>query len=189
AAGAYAAYAGMAWWRYGRGPRDSHPGQADPLLDRFMPRYEVRERHQIRVAAPAADTLAAAREMDLLEAPVVRALIRTRELLLGAGPDTRPRTRGLIAEARALGWGVLAEVPDREVIVGAATRPWEANVVFRALPPDEFAAFDEPGYVKIAWTLRADPIDETRSVFSTETRVVSTDPEARARFRRYWAVF
>jgi hypothetical protein len=69
------------------------------------------------------------------------------------------------------------------------TQPWEANVVFRALPPERFAAFDEPGYVKIAWTLRADPIDARTSVARTETRVTTTDAVARRKFRRYWSVF
>jgi hypothetical protein len=45
---------------------------------------------------------------------------------------------------------VLADVPEREVVVGAVTKPWEANVTFRALPPDQFAGFAEPGFVKIA---------------------------------------
>ena len=82
---------------------------------------------------------------------------------------------------------MLADVPDRELVAGAVTRPWEANVTFRALPPDQFAAFNEPGYVKIAWTLRADPISPTESVFRTETRVMATDPGARSKFRRYWS--
>lgn len=55
-----------------------------------------------------------------------------------------------------------------------------------ALPPGEFEAFCEPEYVKVAWTLRADPING-HSVVSTETRAVTTDPVARAKFRRYWA--
>jgi hypothetical protein len=59
--------------------------------------------------------------------------------------------------------------------------------VFRALPPDEFASFDEPGYVKIAWTLRADPLGAGESISRTETRVVATDAIARAKFRKYWA--
>jgi hypothetical protein len=88
----------------------------------------------------------------------------------------------------SLGWGVLADVPEREIVVGAVTKPWEANVTFRALPPDQFAAFDEPGYVKIAWTLRADPVTDTESVFRTETRAIATDAIARAKFRRYWAL-
>jgi len=74
-------------------------------------------------------------------------------------------------------------------VVGAVTQPWKAEVVFRALPPEEFAAFAEPGYVKIAWTLRADPISATHSVFRTETRVAATDAPARAKFRLYWSVF
>jgi hypothetical protein len=62
-------------------------------------------------------------------------------------------------------------------------------VEFRGLPPDEFAAFAEPGYAKIVFTLAADPLSQNRSVFRTETRVMTTDPESRARFRRYWSVF
>jgi hypothetical protein len=108
-------------------------------------------------------------------------------VVLGAAPDDRPRPRGLLDEVRSLGWGVLAEIPDREIVVGAVTKPWEADVTFRALPPEQFAAFAEPGYVKIAWTIRADPISATESVFRTETRAVATDSTARARFRRYWA--
>ena len=71
--------------------------------------------------------------------------------------------------------------------MGAVTRPWEADVTFQAIPPAEFAAFSKPGFVKIVWTLRADPIDDRASVFLTETRAVATDEHARARFRRYWA--
>ena len=58
--------------------------------------------------------------------------------------------------------------------------------MFRTLTPDEFAAFREPDYVKIAWTLRADPAGATASVFRTETRAVATDAAARRKFRPYW---
>jgi hypothetical protein len=65
------------------------------------------------------------------------------------------------------------------------TQPWPADVVFLPLPPDEFSAFNQPGFVKIAWTLRADAVGESRSVFRTETRAIATDPASRAKFRRY----
>jgi hypothetical protein len=83
---------------------------------------------------------------------------------------------------------VLAEVPGREVVAGAVTRPWEADVTFRSIPPDAFAAFAEPDYVKIVWTLRADEIGDSASVFRTETRAIATDASARRKFRRYWAI-
>jgi hypothetical protein len=121
--------------------------------------------------------------------PPVQAIFRAREIVLGGKADTVPRPRGLLALTKSLGWGVLADVPGREVVMGAVTQPWYADVVFRPLPPDEFAAFNEPDYVKIVWTLRADPTGPHASVFRTETRVVTTDAAARARFRWYWARF
>jgi hypothetical protein len=98
------------------------------------------------------------------------------------------RPRGLLAQVQSYGWGVLAAVPGREVVVGAVTQPWKANVEFRAVAPEAFASFDEPGNVKIAWTLRADPLSDGSSVFRTETRAVTTDAAARRLFRRYWSL-
>jgi len=186
ASAAYAAYVGSTWYRYGRAARPS-PGEEDPLLDRFMPSYDVVERHRIRVRAPASLMLAVARDVDLSQSPLVRAIFRGRELILGADPDQRQRPKGLLADVQSLGWGVLAEVPEREIVVGAVTRPWHPNVTFRSLPADQFAAFAEPDYVKIAWTLRADPAGADESIFRTETRVLATDRAADAKFRRYWS--
>jgi hypothetical protein len=185
-AGAYGACVALAWARYGR-PASPSPDERDELLDAFMPACDVAERHHIAVAAPAPTTLAAAAEMDLRGSPLARLVFRGRELILGAAPDKGPRPRGLLAETQALGWGVLAESPGREIVMGAATRPWEPNPTFRTLLPDEFAPFREPGYVKIAWSLRADPLEHGHSIFRTETRAVATDSRAASRFRRYWA--
>ena len=188
AAGAYAGYAGVTWLRYGH-PAPATADEVDPLLDQFIPVYEVAERHHIHVAAPADITFATACEQDLMALPLVRAIFRTREIVLGGEPDNVSRPHGVLAWTKSMGWGVLAEVPGRQVVVGAVTQPWEANVVFRPLPPDEFVAFKEPGYVKIVWTLRADAMSPRDSIFRTETRVVTTDAAARARFRWYWARF
>ena len=120
--------------------------------------------------------------------PIARVIFRAREVILGSDADAVARPSGLLALTKSLGWGVLAEVPCREVVMGAVTRPWVANVTFRGLLPEEFAAFDEPGFVKIAGTLRADPLSPIESVFRTETRVIATDATARAKFRRYWSL-
>ena len=186
---AYLSYAGNAWLRYGQARQPAASDETDALLDRFMPEYEVAERHHIPVSAPAAITFAAATDLDLNQSAMIRAIFKTRELFLRARPDGEARPRALLAQMKALGWGVLAEIPEHEIVMGAATKPWMANVVFRALPPDQFAAFHESGYVKIVWTLRADPIGSAESIARTETRVTTTDPTARAKFRRYWSFF
>ena len=187
AVAAYGAYVGAAWIDYGR-PRAPAPDEIDPLLDRFMPVYEIAERHHIGVAAPADVTFAAACETGLMQSQIARAIFKAREVLLGSEPDQTTRPRGVLEFATSIGWGVLAMVPNREVVVGAVTRPWDANVVFRALPPEGFATFNEPGYVKIVWTLRADSVGSERSIFRTETRAVATDATARIKFRRYWSL-
>jgi len=187
AAGAYGAYAGATYLRYGHA-KPARGKARDPLLDHFMPIYEVAERHRIFVEAPPEVTLAAATEVDLRRSAIARAIFKGRELFMRSAPDNRKRPQGLLEDVKSLGWGVLREIPDREIVVGAVTRPWEPDVVFRSIPPESFAAFNEPGYVKIAWTLRADPIGSGASIARTETRVVATDAEAREQFRRYWAL-
>jgi hypothetical protein len=183
----YAGYAAVAWWRYGQHPEPNIEAR-DSLLDGFMPRYDVVERHSIEIAAPADVVIRAAREMDIRDAPLADAIFKAREIVMGAEPHSPPAVRGLVGETISLGWRILAEVPGREIVVGAVTKPWEGNVKFIGLAPDQFAAFTEPNFVKIAWTLRADPIAPTRSMFRTETRAVATDAVARSKFRRYWAL-
>jgi hypothetical protein len=183
----FGVYAAVAWARYGRADPRRHP--RDELLDRFMPNPEVDEYHRLKVRAPATVTFAAARQMDIQAAPVVKGIFWLRAVpSLLQGEPFRPRgSRGIVAETLDQGWGVLAEVPDREIVVGAYTQPWHEHVTFRPLPPEEFAAFSEPGYVKIVWTLAAEPAGPGESWFITRTRVATTDAESRKKFRRYWA--
>jgi hypothetical protein len=186
AIGAYAAIATTAWRNYGH-PPSPKSDERDELLDRFIPAYDVVERHHIAIDAPPAVVLAAACQQDLLQLPLVRAIVKAREIALRASPDDGATPHGLLAATLSMGWTVLAERPGREIVVGAVTRPWEPNVVFRPLPPDQFAAYSQPGDVKIVWTLRAEPFGEYSSIFMTETRAVATDAITRARFRKYWA--
>ena len=172
--------------RYGK-VKGFADGAKDSLLDEFIPDPEVAEHHQIDIHAPAEVVMATARELELLKSPVIRAILKTRELALGGEPDTREHPTALIDQMLSIGWVVLAERPGREIVLGSVTQPWQAAPVFRSVPGAEFRGFSEPGYVKIAWTLRADPIDENRATFHTETRVCTTDTEARRRFRNYWS--
>jgi hypothetical protein len=72
--------------------------------------------------------------------------------------------------------------------MGGVTKPWEGEAKFRPLPPDQFRAFDEPGYAKIIWTLSVEPDGDEACVFRTRTRVATTDSLSRRMFRRYWSL-
>jgi hypothetical protein len=181
----YAATVATTWVRYGRAAAPAAGGR-DALLDRFMPTYEVIVSHQVHVAAPPDITLGAAKDHDLFGSVVTRGVVRTRELVMRVRPDDRVRPRTLLALMKSLGWGVLADVPGREVVFGAITQPWKGDVTFDAVPPADFAAFAKPGYVKIVWNLRVEPT-AGGSILGLETRVATTDPISREKFRRYWA--
>ena len=186
AAASYVGFVGAAWLCYGH-PVPPANGEADPLLDVFMPNYDVAERHQIAVATSADVTFGALMDMSLDQSPIVRAIFKGRELLMGADTGTVAGT--VVDMTKALGWVLLAEMPGHEIVMGAVTRPWEPNVIFRSIPPDAFAAFHAPDYVKIVWTLRADAISDYSSIARSETRAVATDASARRKFRWYWARF
>ena len=182
----WAGYGAVTWLRFGHA---APVAERDELVDRYLPRYDVIERHQVRVAAPREATYAAARAADINQSPLVRGIFRGRESFLRTSDDATRRPESLLEQTLGIGWGVLEESPGREIVVGAYTRPWESTVVFHRLRPDRFATFDEPGWVKIVWTLRADSAGPSAAIFRTETRALATDSVSRERFRRYWSVF
>jgi hypothetical protein len=181
---AYLGYVAATWWEYGL-----HVGypNLDPLLDRFIPDWEVAERHEAEVEAPIDLTWLAFRTVDFKESLMVRWTFRLRQLVMGGKTAEYSGPRTVLDRALAMGWGVLSEVPGRRIVLGAITRPWNASPVFRPLPPDKFAAFNEPGYAKIIWLIGAEPAGWNASLACTETRVKLTDPASRRRFRLYWA--
>ena len=179
-------YVARTWRRYGKVDATLPP---DPLLDRFIPEYEVREQHDVRVQAPAWMTYRSALALNIHDSSIIRAIFRGRELLLRAEHHAAPPVETPFLEQMiTLGWGVLAEEQGREIVLGAITKPWEPNPRFAPIPAVEFATFSLPNSVKIAWSVSVERLTDSESIFRTETRVRTTDAEARRRFRRYWAL-
>ena len=163
-------------------------GWPDPLFDRFMPWYEVRDYHSVRVNAPPDEVMRMARSLRLDAGRVSRLIFALREVPARLTGKIEPlRTTGLEADARALGWGVLADV-GRHLVMGAVTQPWKAEVVFHSVAPEEFSEFDQPGFARIGWAIRVTEDGPAACRLSMETRVATTDPESRRKFRRYWAL-
>ena len=181
---AYFGYVALAWWDYGARHGDA---QLEPLLDRYLPDWEVAEHHEILVDAAAQLAYAAARRLDFERSPAVRAIFRLRQLVMRSTPTVDTGSRELVARMVRLGWGILTELPGRAVVMGAVTQPWRRNPEFQSLSASEFTGFSRIGFAKIAWSIRVEPDGPHRSVASSETRVTITDPVSRARFRWYWA--
>jgi hypothetical protein len=128
---------------------------------------------------------ATAEAFDFLSVPLIRTIIKLREVLLRSAKVER-QPQPFLKEALAVGWGVLARNPDELLVAGAQCQPWLANVVFTPIPAAEFRDYHEPNRVKIAWTLEVEALTHDSVRLATETRAVATDADARTRFRRYW---
>jgi hypothetical protein len=155
-------------------------------IERFIPAWDVRTCHEMIVQAPADMVFAVAEHFDLQSIPLVRAIFWLRGKLMRASSSSPRRPAGLVEETKSLGWGELMRRPGRELVMGAVTQPWLADVKFTPVPPEEFLGFGEPSRVKIVWTIEAVPIEPSLTLLRTETRVRATDMAAAEKFLRYW---
>jgi len=144
-----------------------------PVLDELLPVWHHAARYTIYVAAPPERALDAARRVSAAEMPSARLLMRLRGL--------RPTQAGPLTDAMvADGFARVGE--DALVVIG---RPWARRGSLRRV--DDFVAFDEPGYAKIAFDFTA-AREGSGTRLATETRVFLTDVAARRRFAAYWLV-
>lgn len=83
----------------------------------------------------------------------------------------------------------LGQDTGRELVVGAIGQPWRlgGGRGIAVGGGDDFAAFDQAGYAKMAAKFRLAPLADARATrLSTETRVVCTDAASAHRFARCW---
>ena len=185
-------------------PEQSSAGPAgkaagSPLfIEQFLSTYDVAVVHAEVFRAPPAQCYLAASELDLFQAPLVRALLGIRRLpqrlvgtlRRGRKTTTREASRRTfrLKDMVGLGWILLGETPGVEMVLGQVSRPWKAVAASSHAPttPQQFTSFDEPGFAKIATSLRIDAYGNDSSILTIQTRVAVTDDESRRRFRRYW---
>ena len=143
-------------------------------IDDHLSAPDWSERHEREVAAPPADALAAAHTVTLRDMPLAAVLMGMR----GLRPRRPPREPFIELVETRVG---LARLEDG--VWGGALRPWHVRGASR--PVDDLLAFTEPGWVRIAVSLEAEPRG-AGSLLATETRIAATSEDARRAFGRYW---
>lgn len=165
------------------------------LLDHFLPRYDHVEIQRIVVAAPPDVVYAAIRTTNLRD-PVIDLLSAIRELpnrvvrrMRGTPEPLAPSSITFETLATPeMGFQLLAEEPGIEMVVGAVGRFWKRDYGWHDVAPEAFTDFAEPGFAKLALSLRVQSLGEDMSLLCYEVRTATTNEEARKRFRRYWRV-
>jgi hypothetical protein len=148
------------------------------LLNEIMPTYDRHEVHGYPVAASRAATWAAIRDLNGDQLRVMRLLMGMRTL-----GRRRQDSAGTVLDGfRRMGFRVVAEDPDRELVVAGIGRFWKLSGDLRRVEDREhFTHFVEPGYAKVAFNFHL-----RDGEISTETRIAGTDTYARRRFGLYW---
>jgi hypothetical protein len=165
---------------------------AASVLDRLVPSFQAAERHATTIAASADQVWAALAQVTLGELGLFRLLMSLRVLpgrLLGRPPARFDADEPLLGWAVRFGFTILDEDTGRELVVGAIGQPWRlvGGRSVAVAGGEDFAAFDQAGYAKMAANFRLAPLAGARAIrLSTETRVGCTDAASARRFARYW---
>ena len=148
-------------------PRTAGKAADSPLLiDQFLPTYDVSVVHADVFRAAPAQCYLVASELALFQAPLIQTLIGIRGLphRVASTLSGRETATALEASRRTfrfkdmvdLGCGLLGETPGVAMALGQVGRPWKGVAVSAHVPttPEQFTNFGEPGFAKIATSLR-----------------------------------
>jgi hypothetical protein len=159
-------------------------------LDEFAPVYQFREFHSIRVDAPADRAYAAIKQVSADEIPLFQTLTWIRRGGRPSAPGilNAPEHQPLLAVATRTSFLLLAEEPNREIVIGTAVlvpKGWRLN---RQPTPEDFQAVRGPGFALASMNFFIQPEGTNACVLTTETRIYATDSASVAKFARYWRI-
>jgi hypothetical protein len=167
------------------------------LLDDFLPEFDVRTRHVIRVAASQEHVYACLRTADFNHWGLTRALyaLRTLPALPNAPVETwrrfmkeLQRQHFKLEDLLANGFTVLGEESGEELVLGTVGRFWRARGQLCATSPERFVQPAPPGTAKAAWSFTVGQRSNGGIEVGTETRVLCADSVTRWTFRAYWTL-
>ena len=164
------------------------------LLDQILPTYHFCVRRQIEIQSTPHSVFEILKTLKPSEIPLFNTLFWVRSIpgrLLGQGNKYFANDgSSLWEQGLRLGFAVLGEVPDQEIVFGAIGQWWKLTgaTFHRFSSLKEFREFDQEGHAWVCGNFHVD--SQTRSdgllLLSHETRVQATDPTTYAKFRLYW---
>jgi hypothetical protein len=170
------------------------------LLDTISPQFHLNEIHAIQVHAPQETVFRALEDLALEEiSPVVSLLLSLRSL-----PEKMVGRKRIVAKDREPflaaifkgGFTLLAEEAPSEVVfgnmvpgsIGRIWRPSSGQAV-TLKSPEEFLAFNDPGYVVVTANLFIEEGEVPGWVtVRTESRCRALSPQALKQFLPYWRI-
>jgi hypothetical protein len=159
-------------------------------LDDWMPRWQIRERHIIPVAASPEKVFEAIHAVRADDIFLFRTLIAIRRCGQ-SGPErimNAPEQKPILDIATQTTFVLLAEEAPRELVIGTVVAaPPKARASGR-LTPELFQKKLQPGVALATMNFLVAPDDHGGSTISTETRIYANNRSVLRRFAMYWRV-
>lgn len=153
--------------------------QGLPQLDAWLPKPQVRTHHRHTATADAEAVWASAKELRLSDTRTLGALVRWRL------PGT-PAASTFRDVLRRYPFTLLEEGPGYS-LSGLCGRIWTLRRDYPTLQgPDDFAAWDEPGTVRVVVANWTEPLAEDTVELCDEARIAPVDRRAALRLRVMW---
>ena len=146
-------------------------------IDELLPDYAVADRYSVLINASKEVVWDTLWTVDMCESPIVSTLFAIRGL---------PSKNLSLSRLDELKFRLVGENRPDEVVFGLIGQFWTPNGELQQFEPEDFEAFDEPGFAKCVWGFA---LEETAKgiELTTETRVKCTDETSRYYFDWYWA--
>jgi hypothetical protein len=160
------------------------------LIDSFAPLPDAVETHSIVINAPREIVYRALRTADLGSSFIIKSLLAVRSIPgFIARPCAMPRNRKITLQTLIdSGFGLLAEKPGEEVVLGVTGRFWRPVGNLSRFNRPDFDRAVPAGFARGVWNFSVSEKVPGKTILTTETRVMCGDPASRRKFLAYWLV-
>lgn len=157
-------------------------------IQNYLPNPRHVETNRIFVQALPDIAWQTARHFDMSTIPWVRLLFDVRTMFSPKTDHSNDTSLGVDQIAQhGKGFIILFEDPGKEVIVGSVGQFWHLNIPFAHVKPEDFAAFIQPGWGKLAWAITVEPFMHG-STIAVELRTTATDEVSWQKLQTYYQV-
>lgn len=167
------------------------------LIHELLPEPDITMRHAHGVDASPGRVFAALSTTDFGRSGLITLLFALRSIpaflihpILTLSHLKRRRGKGGLTLDRITkdGFGLVAERPGQEIVLGVTGRFWKASAKLTPATRETFQRGPPPGEVLAAWNFLVEPAPDDHARLSTETRILAADVDTRLTFKRYWLV-
>jgi len=161
------------------------------LIDAFAPNPDAVETHSIVIDAPRQIVYETLQTVDFGGSPVIKALLALRSLPAFIGNPCRARPRDQPITLQTIinsGFGMLAEKPEEEILLGVTGRFWRPTGNLSAFNRPDFDRPVPAGIARAVWNFSLSDLGNDQTLLRTETRITCGDPASRRKFLAYWLI-